>query len=128
MRNVNTLPQLQDLQTETLIYAAIVAVVIFALSFLVANLIPYQGGNDKSYIKRRIWFVIFIVLGALGFWLYNDIYVMGFIQQVAFKHQFATTNLECLAITIGGSALISIIMMFVLRHSKFGSILGKEKR
>jgi len=128
MRNINTLPQLQDLQTETLIYAAIVAIIIFALSFLVANLIPYQGGNDRSYIKRRIWLVFFVIIGALAFWLYNDLYVMGYIQQVAFKHQFATTNLECLAITIGGSLLISVVMMFVLRHSKFGSILGKEKR
>lgn len=128
MRNINTLPQLQDLQTETLIYAAIVAIAIFAVAFLTANLTPYQGGNDRSYIKRRIWLIVCMVLGAFGFWLYNDLYVSSFIQQVAFKHQFATTNLECLGITLGGSLVISLVIMFVFRHSKFGSILGKEKK
>lgn len=128
MRNIQTLPQLQDLQTETFIYAAIVAFAIFALAFLAANLTPYQGGNDRSYIKRRIWLIVCMVLGALGFWLYNDLYVSSYIQTVAFKHQFATTNLVCLGITLGGSLVISLIVMFVFRHSKFGSILGKEKK
>ena len=128
MRNIKTLPQLQDLQTETFIYAAIVAFAIFVLAFLAANLTPYQGGNDRSYIKRRIWLIVCMVLGALGFWLYNDLYVSSYIQTVAFKHQFATTNLVCLGITLGGSLVISLIVMFVFRHSKFGSILGKEKK
>lgn len=128
MRNIQTLTQLHDLQTETFIYAAVVAIAIFALSFLAANLTPYQGGNDRSYIKRRIWLIVCMILGALGFWLYNDLYVSSYIEQVAFKHQFATTNLECLGITLGGSLVISLIVMFVFRHSKFGSILGKEKK
>lgn len=128
MRNIQTLSQLQDLQTETFIYAAVVAIAIFALAFLAANLTPYQGGNDRSYIKRRIWLIVCMVLGALGFWLYNDLYVSSYIQQVAFKNQFATTNLVCLGITLGGSLVISLIVMFVFRHSKFGSILGKEKK
>lgn len=128
MRNVQTLPQLQDLQTETFIYAAVVAIAIFLVAFLIANMIPYQGGNDRSYIKRRIGFIVCVVLGVLGFWLYNNLYVSSFIQQVAFRHQFATTNLICLAITIGGSVAVSLIVMFVFRHSKFGSILGKEKK
>lgn len=127
MRAIQTLPQLQSLQTETFIYALVVAVVIFGVALLAANLTPYQGGKDRSYIKRRIWLVLSVVLGALGFWLYNALYVSSFIQQTAFKNQFTTTNLQCLAITIGGSLLISIIVMFAFRHSKFGSILGKEK-
>lgn len=128
MRNIQTPLQLQELQTETFIYAAIVAIAIFAIAFLAANLTPYQGGNDRSYIIRRIWLIICMVLGALGFWLYNNLYVSSFIQQVSFKNQFATTNLECLGVTLGGSLVISLIVMFVFRHSKFGSILGKEKK
>ena len=128
MRNIQTLPQLQALQTETFIYAAVVAIAIFALAFLAANLTPFQGGNDRSYIKRRIWLIVCMVLGTLGFWLYNDLYVSSYIQQAAFKNQFATTNLVCLGITLGGSLVISLIVMFVFRHSKFGSILGKEKK
>lgn len=127
MRNIQTLNQLHQLQTDTYIYAVIVAIAIFVVAFLLANLTPWQGGKDRSYIKRRIWLIISIVVGALGFWLYNATYVMSFVKKAAFQSQFANTNFACLGITIGGSLLISITVMFVFRHSKFGSILGKEK-
>ena len=127
MRNIQTIAQLHELQNETFVYAAIVAVVIFVVAFILANIIPYQGGNDRSYITRRIWLIISVALGSVGFWLYNDLYVMGFIKKTAFQNQFSTTNMECLGITIGGALVISLIVMFVFRHSKFGSILGKEK-
>ena len=127
MRNVQSLAQLKELQNETFVYAAIVAVLIFAIAFLLANLTPYKGGNDRSYITRRIWLIVSIVFGSLGFWLYNNLYVMSFIKKAAFVTQFSKTNLQCLGITILGSLVISLIVMFVFRHSKFGSILGKEK-
>lgn len=127
MRNIQSLAQLKELQNETFVYAAIVAVLIFAIAFLLANLTPYKGGNDRSYITRRIWLIVSIVVGSLGFWLYNNIYVMSFIKKAAFITQFSKTNLQCLGITILGSLVISLIVMLVFRHSKFGSILGKEK-
>ena len=127
MRNIQTIGQLHELQNETFVYAAIVAVAIFAIAFLLANITPYQGGDDRSYITRRIWLVISVALGSVGFWLYNELYVMDFIKKVAFQNQFSDTNMQCLGITIGGSIVISFIVMFVFRHSKFGSILGREK-
>lgn len=127
MRNIQTIGQLHELQNETFVYAAIVAAVIFVVAFLLANITPYQGGNDRSYIKRRIWLIISVAVGAIGFWLYNDLYVVDFIKKTAFQNQFSDTNMQCLGITIGGSLVISFIVMFVFRHSKFGSILGKEK-
>ena len=127
MRNIQTIGQLHELQNETFIYAAIVAAVIFSIAFLLANITPYQRGDDRSYITRRIWLVISVALGSVGFWLYNELYVMDFIKKVAFQNQFSDTNMQCLGITIGGSIVISFIVMFVFRHSKFGSILGREK-
>lgn len=127
MRPIQTPVQLHELQNETYVYAAIVAIVIFGVAFLLANATPYQGGNDRSYIKRRIWLIVTMVVGALGFWLYNDLYVMGNIKQVALQNQFSSTNMICLAITFLGSAVVSLVVMFCFRHSKFGSILGKEK-
>lgn len=127
MRNIQTIGQLHELQNETFVYAAIVAVVIFVAAFMLANFTPYQGGKDCSYIKRRIWLIVSVFVGAIGFWLYNDLYVMDFIKKTAFQNQFSDTNMQCLGITIGGSLIISLIVMFVFRHSKFGSILGKEK-
>ena len=127
MRNIQTIGQLHELQNETFVYAAIVAAAIFAIAFLLANITPYQGGDDRSYITRRIWLVISVALGSVGFWLYNELYVMDFIKKTVFQNQFSDTNMQCLGITIGGSIAISLIVMFVFRHSKFGSILGREK-
>ena len=47
MRNIQSIAQLHELQNETFVYAAIVAVVIFCAAFLLANLTPYRGGNDR---------------------------------------------------------------------------------
>lgn len=127
MRNIQTVGQLHELQSETFVYAAIVAIAIFGLAFLLANITSYQGGDDRSYITRRIWLVISVALGSLGFWLYNDLYVMDFIKKAAYQNQFSETNMQCLGITVGGSILISLFVMFIFRHSKFGSILGREK-
>lgn len=127
MRNIQTIGQLHELQNDTFVYAAIVAIAIFAVAFLLANITSYRGGNDRSYITRRIWLIISIAIGSIGFWLYNDMYVMSYIKKTAFQSQFSDTNMQCLGITIAGSIIISLIVMFVFRHSKFGSILGKEK-
>lgn len=127
MRNIQTINQLHELQNETFVYAAIVALIIFCVAFLLANITPYQGGNDRSYITRRIWLIISVAIGSLGFWLYNNLYVMNFIKKAAFQNQFSETNMQCLIITIAGSLVLSFIVMFVFRHSKFGSILGKQK-
>ena len=127
MRAIQTVSQLNGLQNETYVYAVIVAIAIFVLSYITANLIAYQGGNDRSYIKRRIGWIIWTTIGTLGFWLYNTLYVTSFIKQVAFQHQFSSTNMICLSITCIGSILISLIVMLCFRHSQFGSILGKER-
>lgn len=127
MRPIQTLNQLKELQNETYVYAIIVAILIFGVAFMISKITPYQGGNDRSYIKRRVWLFVCMVVGALGFWLYNDLYVLSYIKKVAFQNQFSTTNMICLAITLVGSAALSLLVMFCFRHTKFGSILGKEK-
>lgn len=127
MRPIQTLNQLKDLQNETYVYAVVAAILIFGIAFLISKMIPYQGGNDRSYIKRRIWWIVCMVVGSLGFWLYNDLYVMSFIKKTALQNQYSTTNMICLAITLLGSAALSLTIMFCFRHTKFGSILGKKK-
>lgn len=127
MRIIQSIGQLKELQNETFVYAAIVAILIFCVALLLANLTPYKGGNDRSYITRRICLILTVTIGSLGFWLYNDIYVMSFIKKTAFQNQFSDTNMQCLGITIIGSLVISLIIMFVFRNSKFASIIFKIK-
>lgn len=127
MRNITEIKQLHDLQNETIVYAVIIALVIVGLSYLFANITPYKGKGDNSYIYRRIWLFLTVAVMSLGFWLYNQLYVMDHIKSISFQNQFSGTNFICLLITVFGSLLVSLILMLTFRHSKFGSILGKEK-
>ena len=127
MNRITALPQLQALQDNTMIYAVVVFLVAILIAFLISLMIPYKGGKDNSYIKRRVAFIIVGIVACLAFYLYNDIYVKGFIMNTGFKSMFVKTNLQCLAITIGGYIVTGLVLMFAFRHSKFGSILGKGK-
>lgn len=125
MNKITTLPQLQTLQDETMVYAITVFLTAILCAFIVSLIIPYTGGNDKSYIKRRVSYIIIGLITCLGFYLYNDLIVKEIIMNAGFKSMFAATNLKCLGITFGGYIVVGIGIMFIFRHSKFGSIIGK---
>lgn len=124
---ITTLPALQSLQDETMVYAAITGAVALALSILIASLVAYKGRDDRSYITRRIWYVIIGLVAAAGFYVYNDLVVKPDITNAGWQSMFSDTNLICIGINLGVYIVGGIILMFVFRHKKFGSILGKEK-
>lgn len=124
---ITTLPALKSLQDETMVYAAIVGAVALGLSFLVASLVAYRGGNDRSYLTRRIWYVIIGFVAAAGFYVYNDLVVKPDITNAGWQSMFSDTNLICIGFNLGVYIIGGVILMFVFRHKKFGSILGKEK-
>lgn len=128
MTPITTKLQLDQLMNSTMIYAIIVGLVAVIISLAVANMFPWEGGNDKSYVKRRIAFVIIGLIAILGFWLYNDLVVVGNIKNAGFQNMFKACNLKCIFINLGVYVVASGILMFTFRHSKFGSILGKEKK
>ena len=75
MNNIVSLHQLNQLISTTYVYAVVVFVAALALSFVVATLVPWQGGKDKSYVTRRVAFILIGIVSVLGFWLYNDLVV-----------------------------------------------------
>ena len=128
MRQIATLNQLQDLQNSTWIYAIAVCFIAIGIAYLVSNMIAWQGGNDKSYIKRRVLWVIIGFVAGLGFWIYNDVVNVHRIVNVGFKHMYSQTNLLCLLVVLLGYFGISLLIMATLfRKAKFGSILGKQR-
>ena len=88
MRQIATLNQLQDLQNSTWIYAIAVCVIAIAIAYLVSNMIAWQGGNDKSYIKRRVLWVIVGFVAGLGFWIYNGAPVKTCVYNVGLWRKF----------------------------------------
>lgn len=119
---------MQDLQNSTWIYAIAVCFIAIAIAYLVSNMIAWQGGNDKSYVKRRVWWVIIGFVAGLGFWIYNDVVNVHRIANVGFKHMYSQTNLLCLfAVLLGYFGISLLIMATLFRKAKFGSILGKQR-
>lgn len=128
MRQIATLNQLHDLQNTTYIYAVGVCVIAIALAYLVSNMIAWQGGNDKSYIKRRVWWIIIGVVAGLGYWMFNDLVNVPRIVNVGFRHMYSQTNIACLIGVLVVYFAMSLFIMFTLtRRAKFGSILGKQR-
>ena len=93
---ITTLPQLEALQNSTMIYAVISALIALLIAFIISFIIKYQGGQDKSYITRRIWFIVIGIVSAAGFYLYNDLVVKGQIVNAGFKSMFVETNITCI--------------------------------
>lgn len=128
MRQIATLTQLHDLQNSTWIYAVVVCAIAIIIAYLVSNMIAWQGGNDRSYIKRRVWWVIIGLVASVAFWVYNDLVNVPRITNVGFRHMYSQTNLFCLFSILIGYLLISLLLMqFLFRNAKFGSILGKQR-
>lgn len=127
MNKITTISQLEALQSNTMVYAGIVCLTAVLVAFIISLMIPYKGGVDKSYVKRRIAYIIVGIVASVAFFLFNELYVMNFIMNAGFQTEFATTNLQCLGITIGGYIIVGLVIMIAFRHSKFGSILGKVK-
>lgn len=127
MNKITTISQLEALQSNTMVYAGIVCLTAVLVAFIISLMIPYKGGVDKSYVKRRIAYIVVGIVASVAFFLFNELYVMNFIMNAGFQTEFATTNLQCLGITIGGYIIVGLVIMIAFRHSKFGSILGKVK-
>lgn len=127
MNRYTTLPAVQALQNETWMYAFIVAAIALAISTFVANLIAWQGGQDKSYQKRRLWFALIGIISLVSFFLYNDLQVKPLISQQGWQAMFSKTNIQSSIVGLFVYYVVGVVIMFICRHSKFGSILGKEK-
>ena len=124
---ITNLPALQSLQNETMVYAVIVGVVALGLSILVASLVPWKGGIDRSYITRRIWYGIIGFAASAGFYVYNDLVVKPDITNAGWQRMFSDTNLKCIGINLGVYIIVGFILMCVFRNSKFASIIFKIK-
>lgn len=109
---ITTLPQLEALQNSTMIYAVISALIALLIAFIISFIIKYQGGQDKSYITRRIWFIVIGIVSAAGFYLYNDLVVKGQIVNAGFKSMFVETNITCIGILLGIYFVLGILIMF----------------
>ena len=123
---INTLSQLHALQNETWLWTAVVVLVSLLLAWLISSAISWEGGKDRSYIKRRWVCGIIGAVAWVGFFLYNDLYVMGRIKQ-AFETQFSHTIWKTLGALAVGYVGLVLLLAYLTPNSTFGSILHLKK-
>jgi uncharacterized membrane protein len=128
MRKIETLQQVQALIAETYMYAVIISIAALVLAYVIANIIKYGGKNSIDHIKRRVWFIIVGIVIPVAFFLYNAMYVSDFITKAPLRAQFLIANILATLVLLGVYVIAGIITMLILRHSKWGSILGKFKK
>jgi len=125
MRKIETLKQVQALIGETFMYTVIIGIVAVALAFIIANLIKWGGGkNDTSHVKRRVWYIIIGIVTPVVFFLYNALYVSMFITKAPLAAKFSVANIWATLVILGVYVVVGIVTMFIMRRSKWGSILG----
>lgn len=127
MINVTTSKQLHALQTETWVWAAVVLLVALFVAWGISTLISWEGGKDRSYIKRRWACGIVWAVAWIGFFLYNDLYVMASIKKTAYKTQFSHTIWMTLGALAVGYVGLVFLLAYLTPNSKFGSILHLKK-
>lgn len=129
MNNISNIGQLNQLIDDTYVYAGIFVIVGVALSILAAWIVPWkcERGVDKSYIMRRILYIVILLLTVFGFWLYNDSCVAPNIENAGWRNMFEACNTKCLIITSVGNIVVSLIIMCAFKRSKFASIIFKIK-
>ena len=127
MINVTTSKQLHALQTETWLWTAVVVLVALLFAWLISSAISWKGGKDRSYIKRRRACGIVWAVAWIGFFLYNDLYVMGSIKKTAYKTQFSHTIWQTLGVLTVAYVGLVFLLAYLTPNSKFGSILHLKK-
>ena len=115
---VNNITQLNQLVDNTYILAVCVALFAVAISMLISWSIAWQGTPDKSYVKRRIWYIVILLFSSISFWLYNYIHIAPQISNQAWRSDFESCNNIC---------IVSTICMICFKKSKFASILFSIK-
>jgi len=124
MNEISTIQQLNELMTTTYILSVVCAIIFIALAIAVSSMIPWQGGSqDRSFLKRRIWFIVLGCIVFVGFFCYNYFIVIPRIPNVAFKSNFMKCNGVSVGIIVGAYFIFSFIIMKVFPKSKFGSII-----
>lgn len=129
MNKIENIKQVNALISQTYVLAIIAAIVALVLAFFIAKLILFEGGkNDRSHMKRRIWFIIIGLVTPISFYLYNMLVVMKKITKAPLQAKFSDANLYSTLIILVIYVVLGIITMFIFRRSKWGSILGKTKK
>lgn len=128
MNKIDNIKEVSALIDQTYIYAIIIVLVALIIAFIIAKSINFQGGkNERSFIKRRGWYIAIGLISPISFFLYNALLVSEKITKAPLEAKFSSANVFTTIGILGCYLIVGIITMLIFRKSKWGSILGKTK-
>lgn len=120
-----TADEFGSLQVTSGIFAVIFLLFALLVAWGISTLIPWEGGKDRSYIKRRwacgiVWAVAWIVFFLFAYSLGSELDVEDKDEYVTYVQMYT-----------GGIALLYpvllVLLALVIPNSKLGSILHLKK-
>lgn len=104
------------------VIGAVVCLVLFAISALVANLIPYDASKDRKDIgKRRLWFWVISVLVPVAIYIIAWIAVYSDLKVPSQKVSYMTAMGISAGVMFVVYVLLGLILSKVMKSSKLGS-------
>jgi preprotein translocase subunit SecG len=129
MNQISTIQQLQAQVSTTYIMAIICAGVCILLSIGIASMIPYSpGARDRSFVKRRIWYIILGFVAAVAFFLTNYFVIVDRIKSPALEAKYINGLSISTGLLTGLYIVLGILIMVIFKKSKYGSILNRKSK
>jgi hypothetical protein len=125
---IRNIRELEALQSETYVLAAVAVVLFLVGALLAAQSIAYEGGkNPQDPSKRRGWFIGLGLAAFVSFFLYNYLYVKETILNAALQAKFTDTNIVATVVVVVAYFGLGFLLSKVLSSSKFGTIFPSKK-
>lgn len=125
---IRNIRELESLQSETYVLAAVAVVLFLVGALLAAQSIAYEGGkNPQDSSKRRGWFIGLGLAAFVSFFLYNYLVVKNTILNAALQAKFTDTNILATVVVVVSYFGLGFLLSKVLSSSKFGTIFPSKK-
>lgn len=122
---IDKVSEVEALQSELIIFAAVIALLFLAIAAMIVNTIKNQGGaNPREQLSRRIWFVGLGLLVPLSIWIFNTLLVQNiFIKATAsLVSTFSGISLTAILVSVGLYFGIGLGTSYFLSKGKWATI------
>lgn len=120
---IYTFKNISGLITNTYVLSFTFAVLFIGISYLVSNIIAFEGGKNPTDAKtRKLWFYILGTTATFTFFLWNYFYVTDLIRSIKDKSDFLLHNTIATILCFVFYVVFGFVLARIFKHSKFGTI------
>lgn len=125
-----TKAQVDTLNTKTIVFGVLAALVALAVAALIAKLIAFEGGvNPRDPQRRRLWFWSVLGTAIVGFFSYHQFFVLPAVA-IAWSSRFIKWGMlpGTLALAVIYVLLGFLMSRFFFSSTKLSSWFPRSRR